>query len=174
MVSEAGAMNVFFLLKDATGAEQQHQQPSGTTTTATSPRSSAGFELVTPPLDGTILPGVTRASLLSLAAARSASGKEPSLSPLRVTERPLTVSELSSAASSGRLLEVFCSGTAAAVMPVQSIARAGGAGEMFAERYVPGSGASLSSRLFAELQDIQYGRTAHDGWSVRVDADGPA
>lgn len=72
-------------------------------------------ELITAPLDGTILEGVTRDSVLDLARERLAGeGWE-------VAERRFTIKEVKSAAAEGRLLEVFGAGTAAIVSPVRNI-----------------------------------------------------
>jgi branched-subunit amino acid aminotransferase/4-amino-4-deoxychorismate lyase len=57
LVSECGSMNLFFLLAP--------------------PGGRGGPELVTPPLDGTILPGVTRDSILKLAGRWVGPGKAP-------------------------------------------------------------------------------------------------
>ena len=72
-------------------------------------------ELLTAPLDGTILEGVTRDSVLALARER--------LQPegWMVTERKFRMSELAVAAEEGRMLEVFGAGTAAVVSPVRRI-----------------------------------------------------
>jgi branched-chain amino acid aminotransferase len=72
-------------------------------------------ELVTAPLDGTILEGVTRDSVLALGRER--------LQPMGwdVSERKVRMSEIAEAASEGRLLEVFGAGTAAVVSPVRNI-----------------------------------------------------
>jgi branched-chain amino acid aminotransferase len=72
-------------------------------------------ELLTAPLDGTILEGVTRDSVLALARER--------LVPegWNVVERKFTMHELDEAANEGRLIEAFGSGTAAIVSPVRSI-----------------------------------------------------
>jgi branched-subunit amino acid aminotransferase/4-amino-4-deoxychorismate lyase len=145
-VAEAGAMNVFFLLRPPAGGAPD--TPS---------------ELVTPPLDGTILPGVTRQSVLDLCRAwASAQGGSAGL---RVRERPLRVAELAAAAAEGRLAECFATGTAAVVLPVAALVRADGA-EL---RCAPRRGAQpLSARVASALADIQYGRTPH-AWSVRID-----
>ena len=141
-VAEAGAMNVFFLLKTPAGAA----------------------ELVTPPLDGTILPGVTRRSVLELA-------RDPGALPgyaggaLTVSERPLRVAELAAAAREGRLLEVFATGTAAVIMPVRALIREGG--DALRATGPPRGQAPLSAALAARLADIQYGRTPHP-WSVPI------
>jgi branched-chain amino acid aminotransferase len=82
------------------------------------------LDVVTPPLDGTILPGVTRASVLSLLSHHPLSAALPQLpSTLRLhpTERTLTMTELFTASASGTLREVFCVGTAAVVIPAARI-----------------------------------------------------
>lgn len=77
-------------------------------------KETGGLELVTPPLDGMILPGVTRDSVLTL-AREHAEGKLalpglPKDIPLTVAERPVTMSEVRDAAKEGRLVELFGSG----------------------------------------------------------------
>ena len=67
-------------------------------------------ELVTPPLtSGTVLPGVTRQSVLDLTST---------MSGLRVRERRITLPEVLVASKQGRLMEVFGCGTAAVISPV--------------------------------------------------------
>ncbi|KAG9099342.1 hypothetical protein FRC06_005369, partial [Ceratobasidium sp. 370] len=80
-------------------------------------------ELVTPPLDDLILPGVTRDSILCLARDHvSGKAKIPGLpDDLIVSERSITMGEIKAAAESGNLLEVFGAGTAAIVCPVEEI-----------------------------------------------------
>ena len=70
------------------------------------------LELVTPPLDGMILPGVTRDSVLSLARSHAAGTlRIPNLATkLAVSERGVTMKEVSEAAQSGCLVEMFGSG----------------------------------------------------------------
>ena len=72
-------------------------------------------ELVTAPLDGTILEGVTRDSVLSLAREK--------LVPEGwvVSERKYTMAEVEEASREGRLIEAFGSGTAAVICPIRSI-----------------------------------------------------
>lgn len=72
-------------------------------------------ELMTPPLDGTILEGVTRDSVLELARERMVP------EGWKVSERRFHIRELIEAAAEGRMLEVFGSGTAAVVSPVRTI-----------------------------------------------------
>lgn len=69
-------------------------------------------ELVTPPLDSTILPGVTRDSILSLARTWN---------EFKVREAPVLMSELIRASKEGRLLEMFGCGTACIVAPIKQI-----------------------------------------------------
>jgi branched-chain amino acid aminotransferase len=68
-------------------------------------------ELVTPPLDDLILPGVTRDSVLTLARDHI-SGKSPiaGLKDLTVSERPITMKEVKEKAARGDLLEIFGAG----------------------------------------------------------------
>jgi branched-chain amino acid aminotransferase len=115
-VEEAGSMNIFFAFADGT--------------------------LVTPPASGTILEGVTRASVIELAADLG----HP------VEERPVAVREWAEAAASGALSEVFATGTAAVVTP---IARLVGADRVVTTP-APGFG-PVASRLHRELTGIQYG-----------------
>jgi branched-chain amino acid aminotransferase group II len=140
-VAEAGAMNLFFLLRAKHGA----------------------CELVTPPLDGTILPGVTRRSVLEL--ARAGGIGYAGEAALEVSERPLRVAELADAAREGRLLEMFATGTAAVIMPVQTLIRE--ASEPLRVAGPPAGQAALSAAFASRLADIQYGRTPHP-WSVPI------
>lgn len=71
-----------------------------------------GGTLVTPPLGGTILAGVTRDSVLTLARRRG----------LPVEERPVALDELAAAHRAGRLEELFGTGTAAVVSPIGELA----------------------------------------------------
>jgi branched-chain amino acid aminotransferase len=75
-------------------------------------REDGAVELVTPPLDDVILPGVTRDSVLALARDH-ASGKKPISgipADLVISERPITMKEVKEKAQSGNLLEVFGAG----------------------------------------------------------------
>ena len=122
-------------------------------------------ELVTPPLDGSILPGVTRASILELAR---------SWNEFEVSERRITMPQLADAATAGRLLEVFGAGTAAVVAPVKSIRYAGTDISVPLDPSDPEAGAGpLARRFWRSLSDIQYGRSLRGGsgdhpWSVSV------
>jgi len=113
-----------------------------------------GDEVVTPPLSGTILAGVTRDSALTLMRDWG----------LRVAERPVTIDEVAAAARKGTLEEVWGTGTAAVISPVGELAYKG-------ERLVINGGriGALTQRLYDAIVGIQYG-TAPDprGWTVPV------
>jgi branched-chain amino acid aminotransferase len=113
-----------------------------------------GDEVVTPPLSGTILAGVTRDSALTLMRDWG----------LRVSERPVTIDEVAAAARKGTLEEVWGTGTAAVISPVGELAYKG-------ERLVINEGriGTLTQRLYDAIVGIQYG-TAPDtrGWTVPV------
>jgi branched-chain amino acid aminotransferase len=113
-----------------------------------------GDEVVTPPLSGTILAGVTRDSALTLMREWG----------LRVAERPVTIDEVAAAARKGTLEEVWGTGTAAVISPVGELAYKG-------ERLVINGGriGKLTQKLYDAIVGIQYG-TAPDtrGWTVPV------
>lgn len=126
-VEEVGAMNIFFKI---------------------------GGTVVTPPLGGSILPGVVRDSALTLLREWG----------LPVEERRIAIDEVVQAFRSGGLEEVFGAGTAAVICPVASI---GYQGEVFQVATAPPGEFTL--RLYDELTGIQYGKVAdRHGWNVRV------
>ena len=117
-------------------------------------------ELVTAPLDGTILPGVTRDSILALARGWG---------EFNVREARFTMGELADALREGRVEEAFGAGTAAVVSPVKSLHFDG---TNFEVPLGKGSGSNvgagpLTQRFWKELLDIQYGRKEH-AWSVVI------
>ncbi len=124
-VDELGGMNVFFVYDDGT--------------------------LVTPPCGGTILAGITRDSITTLAKDNG----------LRVVERPFAFDEWVEDAQAGRLTEAFACGTAAVVTPIGRVGWAGGEFTMAA--------GEVTGRLRSQLVDIQRGR-AEDryGWVHKV------
>jgi len=129
-VTEVGAMNIFTLLK-----------------------TDRGCELVTPPLtSGTVLPGVTRRSILELAM------NQPGL---RVSERKITLPEILSANAEGNLVEMFGSGTAAIVSPVGGLKYNG------VLYKVPTPQFGLASKFLQQLNDIYYGNVEHP-WALDV------
>ena len=75
-------------------------------------KEDGSFELVTPPLDGMILPGVTRDSVLSLARSHAAGTLRIPMLPsnLSVSEREVNMKEICEAEQSGRLVEMFGTG----------------------------------------------------------------
>jgi branched-chain amino acid aminotransferase len=114
-----------------------------------------GDEMITPPLTGTILPGVTRDSALTLMREWG----------LRVSERPVAIDEVIAAAGKGTLREVWGTGTAAVISPVGELSYKG-------QRIVINDGriGEVTQRLYDAIVSIQYG-TAPDprGWMVAVD-----
>ncbi|HSE94664.1 MAG TPA: branched-chain amino acid aminotransferase, partial [Methylomirabilota bacterium] len=113
-----------------------------------------GDEVVTPPLTGTILPGVTRDSALTLMREWG----------LRVAERPVAIDEVVAAARAGTLREVWGTGTAAVISPVGELAYQ-------RERFVINGGriGELTQRLYDAITDIQYARVPDSrGWTVLV------
>jgi len=116
-------------------------------------------ELITAPLDGTILEGVTRDSILELARER--------LVPegWRITEKRYTMREMDEAASEGRMLEVFGAGTAAVVSPVRAI---GWRNKMIDCGLEPGKEAGpVAQRMLDWISAIQYGDEEHK-WSIKI------
>jgi len=116
-------------------------------------------ELITAPLDGTILPGVTRDSILALAR----SWKE-----FQVTERPYSIHEVVKAVKEGRLIEAFGAGTAAIVSPVNAFYFDGQDYPVPLDKSNPkAKSGPLTQRLMDTILDIQYGKLPHE-WSVLV------
>lgn len=111
-------------------------------------------EVVTPSLDGTILDGVTRDSVITLLKARG----------VNVVERPITLSEVRESQKSGRLREIFGSGTAAVVSPVGTLGFEDG--DLTIGDGQPGP---LALSLFDELTKIQRGELPDPhGWVRRL------
>lgn len=123
-------------------------------------------ELVTPPLDGMILPGVTRDSVLALARNHASGSKQLQGLPtqLKVTERAVNMGEIIAASKAGRLVELFGTGTAAVVTPVEKI------GYMGIDVAIPtdedGMG-PVSKPLWKELVGIQTGKIPSE-WNFVV------
>lgn len=131
-VTEVGTMNLFAAIKN-----KETGQP----------------ELLTAPLDGTILAGVTRDSVLNLARER--------LVPKgwKVSERKFTMKDLADAADEGRMMEVFGSGTAAIVSPVRKISWKGRMVECGLEDHVEAGPIALQMKDW--IEGIQYGDEEH-------------
>ncbi len=126
-IEEVGTSNVFFVIND---------------------------ELITPPLAGTILPGITRDSVIQLAMGWG----------LKVLQRPVSIDEIVEAAGSGELQEAFSTGTAAVISPLGELSYKGKNIIINNRKTGP-----VSRRLFNQLQDIQFGRQEDTyGWTLRV------
>jgi len=126
-VEEVGTMNIFFKIDG---------------------------EILTPPLLGSILPGVTRDSCLTLLRDWG----------MKVTERPIEIAEVFDAHEKGLLEEVFGSGTAAVISPVGGISMAGR--DVVINNNETGD---ISRRLYDEIIGIQHGtRPDKFGWTLEV------
>jgi branched-chain amino acid aminotransferase len=112
-----------------------------------------GGELHTPELDGAILPGITRDSLLVLARSLG----------YKVYERRMAIDELLSDLQSGRSTEVFACGTAAIVSPIAVLADKDG------REYQPREVDVVARRLRESLLAIQERRAPDPfGWTREV------
>ena len=112
-------------------------------------------ELHTPELDGAILPGITRDSIIRLARHLG----------FVVRERAIPVDELLAKVLNGECSEIFACGTAAIISPIAVLADADG------REYVPRTVDSVANHLRESLLSIQERRTAdHFGWTKVVDS----
>jgi branched-chain amino acid aminotransferase len=127
-IDELGGMNIFFVHADG--------------------------HLSTPPLTGTILPGITRDSVITLAREQ---GRV-------VEERPVSFDEWRTGTASGEITEAFACGTAAVITPIGTVRFAGG------EFTMPNEGnGPVAAELRQSLVDIQRGRVADThGWVCKV------
>lgn len=127
-IEELGGMNLFFAMDDGS--------------------------VITPPLTGTILPGITRDSLIQLLREEG----------LTVREEPYSIDQWRDDAQSGALLETMACGTAAVVTPVGTVASTDG-------EFTIGSGGpgQLTTKLREKLVDIQQGRASDThGWVTQL------
>jgi branched-chain amino acid aminotransferase len=117
-----------------------------------------GRRIVTPSLTGSILPGVTRRSVIELGRHLG----------YEVAEEMVDVHEMLADVKSGRITEVFGCGTAAVIAPV------GKFGFRDEEIVISGSEPGpVARRLFKSLTDIQYGRAADPfGWTYTISSNG--
>lgn len=130
-VEEMGGMNLFFV--HGRGADAR---------------------LTTPPLDGNLLPGVTRDAILRLA---------PTLG-IPAAEEHLSVADWRAGCESGAISEVFACGTAARVTAVGAVKS-----ELGDWTVGDGSGGPVTSTLFTALTAVQTGRTPDlHGWLRHV------
>lgn len=111
-------------------------------------------EVITAPLSGTILPGVTRDSAIVLLRSWGET----------VTERKLSIAEVYEAQEQGRLDEVFATGTAAVVSPVGELS--------WKEKKISINGGKvgpLAQRLYDTITRIQCGEAEDTfGWTVKL------
>lgn len=126
-VEEVGAMNVFFVIDD---------------------------EIVTPELDGSILPGITRKSAIEMLKSWG----------YKVSERALDIQELVDAYHSGSLKEAFGTGTAAVISPIGELKY----NDLIMQINNHQIG-DISQRLYDTLTGIQWGKVEDPfGWSYSV------
>jgi branched-chain amino acid aminotransferase len=126
-IEEVGTMNVFFKIDG---------------------------EVITPALEGSILPGITRKSCLELLRANG----------YKVSERRLALKEVEEAAKTGKLEEIFGTGTAAVISPVGEI-------KIGEEKIKVNNGeiGAVSKWLFDNLTGIQWGRLPDNyGWTTEI------
>ena len=127
-IEEVGAMNVFFVLGD---------------------------EVVTPALQGSILPGITRKSVIELLKSWG----------YKVSERRISIDELIEAYKKGLFTEMFGSGTAAVISPVGLLRY-----DNIDMELSNGKIGELSQKLYDELTGIQWGKCPDTfGWTVKVE-----
>ena len=117
-IEEVGSMNIFFLINE---------------------------EIVTPQLTGSILPGITRMSVLEL-------GKHWGL---KVSERRVSIDEILKGLKDGSVTEIFGSGTAAVISPVGVLSYKGEECQVGNRETGP-----ITSRFYEQLTGIQYGKVA--------------
>ncbi|MGY6551593.1 MAG: branched-chain amino acid aminotransferase [Erythrobacter sp.] len=127
-VEELGGMNLFFVRSDGS--------------------------VITPPLTGTILPGITRESLIHMLRDEG----------LDVREEPYSIDQWREEAENGTLLETMACGTAAVVTPVGTVASPAG------EFHIGAGGiGQMTAKMRERLVDIQHGRAEdRHGWVMRI------
>jgi len=144
---EKGYMQVLWL----DGRERRYVEEIGT--------SNAFFmidgEAFTAPLTGTILPGITRDSVITLLKDRG----------VNVREERFTIDDVYSASDAGKLGEVFATGTAAVISPVGEM--------MWKDRKLlvnNGEIGPVSQSLYDDITGIQSGRLPDPyGWTIKVE-----
>jgi branched-chain amino acid aminotransferase len=127
-IEELGGMNVFLVYRDG--------------------------RIVTPALSGSILEGITRASILQLVRDRG----------MPVEERKVSIDEWKQGVASGEISEVFACGTAAVITPIGALK-----GRGFSVGDIDAPAGDITMSIREELTDIQYGRAPdRHGWMVRL------
>jgi branched-chain amino acid aminotransferase len=114
-----------------------------------------GDEIITPPLSGSILAGITRDCALTLLRGWG----------IKTTERAITIEEVAESHLAGKLLEVFGTGTAAVICPVGEL------GWKDSRLVIGGGGVGeMASRLYSAITAIQYGLGPDiHGWTAVVE-----
>ena len=126
-IEEVGTMNVFFVIDG---------------------------EIVTPELQGSILPGITRMSALELLRSWG----------MKVSERRLSIQEVADASRQGKLDEAFGTGTAAVISPIGHLKWGDEVMEINNGKIGP-----ISQRLYDTMTEIQWGKIKDPfGWTVEV------
>ena len=126
-IDEVGTMNVFFVIGD---------------------------EVITPAVEGSILPGITRMSAIELLESWG----------MKVSQRKLSIDEVAAAAENGTLREAFGTGTAAVISPIGELNYAGKIMTLNEGKIGP-----IAQKLYDSLTDIQWGRAADPfGWTREV------
>jgi branched-chain amino acid aminotransferase len=126
-VEEVGSMNIFFVVNG---------------------------KLVTPSLGGSILPGITRASVIELGKSLG----------YEVEERPISIDEVIGGLEDGSVTEAFGTGTAAVISPVGSLQFKG-------QDYLVSNNqvGKITQELYDKLVDIQYGNVPDPfGWVKEI------
>jgi branched-chain amino acid aminotransferase len=126
-VEEVGSMNIFFVINN---------------------------EVITPELQGSILPGVTRKSVLELCRNRG----------IKTAERKISIDEVADAYDKGLLSEIFGTGTAAVISPVGTL--------KYNDKIMTLNGnktGPISQELYDTLTGIQYGKIKDEfGWTLPI------
>jgi branched-chain amino acid aminotransferase len=126
-IEEVGSMNVFFVIDG---------------------------KLITPELNGSILPGITRRSVIELARKLG----------YTVEEKRISIDELATASRAGRVSEVFGSGTAAVICPVGRL-RYGDQMMVFNDALI----GPISQMLYDRITSVQFGQSPDEyGWIEKV------
>jgi len=127
-IEEVGTMNIFFKINN---------------------------KIITPALEGSILGGMTRDSVITLARKWG----------MDVLEQPIPIEQVYQAHREGLLQEIFGTGTAAVISPVSSLNWAGQILNLNG-----GEAGETSLRLYDEITGIQYGKAADEfGWMEEIE-----
>ena len=111
-------------------------------------------EVITPALTGSVLPGITRKSIIEILKEKG----------YKVSERLISVDELAAAAENGKLEEAWGTGTAAVVSPIGHLYYKGKDYEVSGNKI-----GTLTQELYDELTGIQWGRIKDErGWCYKV------